>query len=80
MSEVLIKADYELDARGLNCPLPILKAKKSIRDLKPGEIMHVVATDSGSANDFPLFCKQTGNELVDSTRGNGEYHFYIRKT
>jgi len=60
--------------------LPILKAKKSIRDLKPGEIMHVVATDSGSANDFPLFCKQTGNELVDSTRDNGEYHFYIRKT
>jgi len=80
MSEVLIKADYELDARGLNCPLPILKAKKSIRDLKPGEIMHVVATDSGSANDVPLFCKQTGNELVDSTRDNGEYHFYIRKT
>jgi tRNA 2-thiouridine synthesizing protein A len=80
MSDVLIKADYELDARGLNCPLPILKAKKSIRDLKPGLVLHVIATDSGSANDFPLFCKQTGNELIEMTSEDNEYHFYIRKS
>ncbi len=79
MSQVLIKADVELDARGLNCPMPILKAKKAIRDLQPGQVMHVVATDSGSANDFPLFCKQSGNELMESSHEDGEFHFYIRK-
>lgn len=79
MSDVLTKADYELDARGLNCPMPILRAKKAIRDLKPGQVMHVIATDSGSANDFPLFCKQSGNELIESSTENGEFHFYIRK-
>lgn len=80
MSAVLIEADLEIDARGLNCPMPILKAKKGMRDLKPGQIMHVIATDSGAANDFPLFCKQSGNELVESTKEDGDYHFYIRKS
>jgi tRNA 2-thiouridine synthesizing protein A len=80
MSEVLTKADCEVDARGLNCPMPILKAKKGMRDLQPGQVMHIIATDSGAANDFPLFCKQSGNELVDSSQENGEYHFYIRKS
>ncbi len=79
MAEVLTRADSELDARGLNCPMPILKAKKSMRDLKPGQVLHVIATDSGSANDFPLFCRQSGNELVETAHENGEYHFYIRK-
>lgn len=80
MSDVLIKADYEVDARGLNCPLPILKAKKAMRHLGPGQVMHVIATDSGSANDFPLLCKQTGNELVETFEEDGEFHFYIRKS
>ena len=71
---------HTLDARGLNCPLPILRAKKAIRDLQPGQVMHVVATDSGSANDFPLFCKQSGNELLETSTNGGEYHFYIRKS
>jgi len=79
MSEVLIEADCEVDARGLNCPVPILKAKKGMRDLQPGQVMHVIATDSGSANDFPLFCKQSGNELIEASQEDGEYHFYIRK-
>ncbi len=79
MSEVLLEADVELDARGLNCPMPILKAKKGMRELQPGQIMHVIATDSGSANDFPLFCKQSGNELIESSQEGGEFHFYIRK-
>ena len=80
MSEVLTKADLELDARGLNCPMPILKAKKGLRDLKSGEVMHVIATDPGAANDFPILCKQTGNELMEASNENGEYHFYIRKS
>ena len=80
MSDVLIEADHELDARGLDCPLPILKAKKNIRDLKPGQVICVIATDSGCASDFPLFCKQTGNELIETVNENGEYHFYIRKS
>lgn len=80
MSDVSTKADCEIDARGLNCPMPILKAKKGIRDLQPGQVMHVIATDSGSANDFPLFCKQSGSELVETSEENGEYHFYIRKS
>jgi len=79
MSDVLIEADCEVDARGFNCPVPILKAKKGLRDLQPGQVMHVIATDSGSANDFPIFCKQSGSELVDSSEKDGEYHFYIRK-
>lgn len=80
MSDVLIKADTEVDARGLNCPLPILKAKKAMRDLRPGQVMLVIATDSGSAKDFPLLCKQTGNELAETFEENGEFHFYIRKS
>ena len=79
MSDVLTKADLEVDARGLNCPMPILKAKKGIRNLQPGQVMHVIATDSGAANDFPLFCKQSGNELIETSNDDGDYHFYIRK-
>jgi tRNA 2-thiouridine synthesizing protein A len=79
MSDVLTEADSEIDARGLNCPMPILKTKKGMRDLKPGQVVHLITTDSGSANDIPLFCSQSGNELVESSEESGEYHFYIRK-
>jgi TusA-related sulfurtransferase len=57
-------ADKELDARGLNCPLPILKAKKALTDLASGQTLKVIATDSSSLRDFQAFAKQTGNELV----------------
>ena len=57
-------ADKELDARGLNCPLPILKAKKALADLTSGQTLKVIATDAGSVRDFQAFAKQTGNELV----------------
>ena len=57
-------ADKELDARGLNCPLPILKAKKALADMTSGQTLKVIATDSGSVRDFQAFAKQTGNELV----------------
>ena len=72
-------ADMELDARGLNCPLPILRAKKSIQSLASGQVLKIIATDPGSVKDFEAFCKQTGNELLESTQANGEYHFNIRK-
>jgi tRNA 2-thiouridine synthesizing protein A len=68
-----------LDARGLNCPLPILRAKKAIAGLGSGELLEIIATDPGSVKDFEAFCKQTGNELVDSSEASGEYHFTIRK-
>jgi tRNA 2-thiouridine synthesizing protein A len=68
-----------LDARGLNCPLPILRAKKAIAGLGAGELLEIIATDPGSVKDFEAFCKQTGNELVDSSESGGEYHFTIRK-
>lgn len=72
-------ADMELDARGLNCPLPILRAKKSIQSLASGQVLRIIATDPGSVKDFEAFCKQTGNELLESNQANGEYHFNIRK-
>lgn len=79
MSEVPIKADIELDARGLNCPMPILRTKKTMKELKAGQVLHLIASDAGSANDLPFFCTQSGNELIASSDEGGEYHFYIRK-
>lgn len=79
MSDVLTAADCEVDARGLNCPMPILKAKQGMRDLEPGQVMHLIASDSGSAKDIPLFCKQAGNELLETFEEHGDYHFFIRK-
>ena len=72
--------DSELDARGLNCPLPILRAKKSIQALGVGQILRIMATDPGSVKDFESFCKQTGNELLDSTEQDGEFIFLVKKS
>jgi len=69
----------ELDARGLNCPLPILRAKKAINGLEDGQTLKIVATDPGSVKDFEAFCKQTGNELVSSAEDGGEFTFFIKK-
>ena len=69
----------EPDVTGLNCPLPILRAKKALTTMSAGEVLRVIATDPGSVKDFEAFCKQTGNELLDSTQADGEYHFNIRK-
>ncbi len=71
--------DMELDARGLNCPLPILRAKKSMNELGSGQRIKITATDPGSIKDFEAFCKQTGNELQETTEVNGEFVFVIRK-
>ncbi len=71
--------DKELDARGLNCPLPILKTKKSLADMASGQVLKVVSTDCGSVKDMQAFSNQTGNELLSSTEENGEYVFLMKK-
>lgn len=70
----------ELDARGLNCPLPILKAKKALKDLAQGETLKIVATDPGSVSDFAAFCRSTGNELLEQSEDGGVYTYLIRKS
>jgi tRNA 2-thiouridine synthesizing protein A len=69
----------DLDARGLNCPLPILKAKKALAELASGEVLRIVATDTGSVRDFQAFAKQTGNALLAHTQLNGEFTFWLRR-
>jgi tRNA 2-thiouridine synthesizing protein A len=69
----------DLDARGLNCPLPILKAKKALAEMETGEVLRIVATDSGSVRDFQAFAKQTGNALLAHSQTNGEYTFFMRR-
>lgn len=69
-----------LDVKGLNCPLPILRAKKAIKDLAAGQILEVIATDPGSVKDFDAFCRQTGNELLGQTEDGGVYTFQIKKS
>jgi len=69
----------ELDARGLNCPLPILRAKKAINGLEVGQTLKIIATDPGSVKDFEAFCKQTGNELVSTAEDGGNFTFFIKK-
>ena len=74
-----IEAHKEIDTRGLNCPLPILKAKKALADMASGDILKVVATDPGSVRDFQAFCRQTGHELVSSGETDAkEFEFVIR--
>lgn len=69
----------ELDARGLNCPLPILRCKKGLAEINGGEVLKVLATDPGSVKDFQAFCKQTGHELLASEKLAEEFIFHIRK-
>jgi tRNA 2-thiouridine synthesizing protein A len=71
--------DQELDARGLNCPLPILRAKKALGDLASGKVLKIMATDPGAVKDFQAFAKQTGNELMESSEAGGEYIFFLKK-
>lgn len=71
--------DNELDASGLNCPLPILRAKKALSSMASGKILHIIATDPGSVKDFDSFAKQTGNELLESKEEGGKFHFLIKK-
>ena len=68
-----------LDTRGLNCPLPILKAKKALTDMVSGELLKVVSTDPGSVRDFQAFARQTGNELVEQTTASSDFVHVLRR-
>ena len=72
-------ANATLDARGLNCPLPILRAKKAIKELESGQILEMIATDPGSLKDMAAFCQQTGNQLLSSAESDDAYVFLIQK-
>ena len=74
-----MEIDQELDARGLNCPLPILKAKKALAEMAGGRLLRVVCTDAGSMRDFQAFARQTGNELVSQTAEGGEFIHVLRR-
>ncbi len=71
--------DREVDARGLNCPLPILRTKKSLNDMNSGQVIKVLATDPGSVRDFHAFSRQTAHKLLSSDAGNGALRFFHRK-
>ena len=76
----MLEIAKEVDARGLNCPLPILKAKKALGELQSGDLLRVRATDAGSMRDFQAFAKQTGNELVEQQAGDdGEFVHVLRR-
>ena len=74
-----MQVDREIDTRGLNCPLPILKAKKSLNDMQSGQLLRVVATDPGSVRDFQAFSRQTGNELVEQTSAGDEFIHVLKR-
>ncbi|WP_395699226.1 sulfurtransferase TusA family protein [Aquabacterium sp.] len=74
-----MQAQKEIDTRGLNCPLPILKAKKALAEMTSGEVLKVLATDPGSVRDFQAFARQTGNELVEQSNAGDEFVHYLRR-
>ena len=73
-------ADHTLDAKGLNCPLPILKARKALKEVPANGTLEILATDPGSVADFQAFCRQTGNELVEHSVDDSVYRFLIKHT
>jgi tRNA 2-thiouridine synthesizing protein A len=77
--EKTLQVDRELDARGLNCPLPILRTKKALNDLASGQVLRILATDPGSVRDFQAFAKQTGHELLQHTDQDGVFTFLLRR-
>lgn len=74
-----MQADRELDARGLNCPLPILRTKKALADMNAGQVLKILATDPASVRDFQAFARQTGNELVDHGEADGAFFFLMKR-
>jgi tRNA 2-thiouridine synthesizing protein A len=75
----MTRFDRDLDVRGLNCPLPILRAKKALSDLASGQVLRVLATDPGSVKDFQAFAKQTGNELLSHAEADQVFTFFMKK-
>ena len=74
-----MEANQTLDARGLNCPLPVLRTKKTLNAMPSGETLKVISTDPGSLKDMVVFCAQTGNTLLSSTQNDNDFEFFIRK-
>jgi len=74
-----VSIDREVDARGLNCPLPILRTKKALNDMQSGQVLRVLATDPGSVRDFEAFSRQTGNHLLEHSESDGVYSFLVRR-
>ena len=74
-----MEAQKEIDTRGLNCPLPILKAKKALAEMVSGDVLKVLATDPGSVRDFQAFARQTGNELLEQSSAGDEFVHYLRR-
>ena len=74
-----MKFDKDLDARGVNCPLPILRTKKALSDMQSGQVLRVMATDPGAVRDFQAFSRQTGNELLLHSQVETDFLFYLRK-
>jgi tRNA 2-thiouridine synthesizing protein A len=72
-------ATQMLDAKGLNCPMPIIKTKKMLKDLKAGETLEIFATDPGSVPDFNAFCRSTGNEMIEQSQDGSVFRFVIRR-
>ena len=74
-----MEIDRDLDVKGLNCPLPILRAKKALAEMETGQVLRVQATDPGSVKDFAAFAKQTGNELLEQKEANRVFEFYLKR-
>jgi len=74
-----ITFDREVDARGLNCPLPILKAKKALADLGSGQVLKIVSTDPGSLRDFQAFARQTGNQMIGQSEADKVWTFFLQR-
>jgi tRNA 2-thiouridine synthesizing protein A len=79
MDDLIMEFDRELDVKGLNCPLPILRTKKALAEMETGQVLHVLATDPGSLKDFPAFAKQTGNALVKQQEENRVFEFFLKR-
>jgi tRNA 2-thiouridine synthesizing protein A len=77
--EQTVSIDREVDARGLNCPLPILRTKKALNDMKSGQVLRILATDPSALRDFQAFAKQTGNELLQHVEQDGVFSFLLRR-
>jgi tRNA 2-thiouridine synthesizing protein A len=74
-----IKEDILVDVRGTNCPIPVLKANKALKEMESGQIVKIISTDHGSTHDIPVLAKQTGNELMYDYEDDEVYYFYVRK-
>jgi len=71
--------DKELDTSGLSCPMPVMKCKKILQSLAPGQVLHLLATDIGTKSDIPALVSKTGDQIVESSEADGKIHFYIKK-